>query len=131
MMNKLVEELVIVYDLDEKRNTWRHEYLLEIFFNGINNCRKARFTNSQYAIISNDEHTVTHPIFRNIKKVWMGENEELRTILSNYYLYLIILLNIFILLHCHIMIINIDTNHSSIPNRSGTQRLWIKKSFPC
>ena len=68
MMNKLVEELVIVYDLDEKRNTWRHEYLLEIFFNGIDNCRKARFTNSQYAIISNDDDTATYPIFGNIKR---------------------------------------------------------------
>ena len=31
MMNKLVEELVIVYDLDEKRNTRRHEKILGTF----------------------------------------------------------------------------------------------------
>ena len=85
-MNKLVEELVIVYDLDEKRNTRRHEYLLEIFFNGINNCRKARFTNSQYAIISNDEHTVIESIFGNIKRVWMGKmkNPEQSSLIITY-----------------------------------------------
>ena len=86
MMNKLVQELVIVYDLDEKRNTWRHEKILEIVFNAIDNYEKARFTNSQYAIISNDDDTVTHPIFDNVKRFGWGKmrNSEQSSLIITY-----------------------------------------------
>ena len=86
MMNKLVCELVIVYDLDEKRNTWRHEKILEIFFNAIDNYEKARFTNSKYAIISNDDDTVTHPIFGNVKRFGWGKmrNSEQSSLIITY-----------------------------------------------
>ena len=86
MMKKLVEELVIVYVLDEKRNTWRHEKILEIFFNAIDNYQKARFTNSKYAIISNDDDTVTHPIFGNVKRLGWGNmrNSEQSSLIITY-----------------------------------------------
>ena len=32
MINALVTEAVFVYDLDEKRNTWTDEYILDLFF---------------------------------------------------------------------------------------------------
>ena len=86
MMNKSVRELVIVYDLDEKRNTWRHEKILEIFFNAIDNYQIARFTNSKYAILSNDDDTVTHPIFGNVKIFGWGimRNSEQSSLIITY-----------------------------------------------
>ena len=40
MIKSLVTEAVFVYDFDEKRNTWTDEYILDLFFDGIEYSKK-------------------------------------------------------------------------------------------
>ena len=73
MIKSFVTEAVFVYDFDENRNTWTDQYILDLFFDGIESSNKERFTYSRFAITSNEDDTVTHPIFGNIKKLGWGK----------------------------------------------------------